>query len=190
MKINVARRAELSRYKFVCRWRYPGGTGEDQCGAQGRAFEVQVCLSVAMSGGTGEEQCGAQGRAFEVQVCLSVVMSGGTGEEQCGAQGCRAFEVQVCLSLAVFARFLCERRAKVAGNFVTFIIKLRQNDETKRRKSREREYRRTFPEAGKMAKQGRCPTKPASRGKSASQLNANEQLSNGATKVPREEKSA
>ena len=95
-----ARRAELSRYKFVCRWRYPGGTGEDQCGAQGRAFEVQVCLSVAMSGGTGEEQCGAQGRAFEVQVCLSVAMSGGTGEEQCGAQG-RAFEVQVCLSVAM-----------------------------------------------------------------------------------------
>ena len=64
-----------------------------------------------------------------------------------------------------------------------------------------------------MAKQGRCPTKPASRGKSASQLNANgqpsngptkpvsrgksalqlnanEQLSNGATKVSRQEKSA
>ena len=128
-----ARSAELSRYKFVCRWRYPGGTGEEQLGAQGRAFEVQVCLSVAMSGGTGEEQCGAQGRAFEVQVCLSVAMSGGTGEEQCGAQG-RAFEVQVCLSVAVFARFLCERRAKVAGNFVTF-IKFRQNDERKRRKS-------------------------------------------------------
>ena len=34
---------------------------------------------------------------------------------------------------AVFARFLCERRAKVAGNFVTF-IKFRQNDERKRRK--------------------------------------------------------
>ena len=128
-----ARSAELSRYKFVCRWRYPGGTGEDQCGAQGRAFEVKVCLSVAMSRGTGEEQLGAQGRAFEVQVCLSVAMSGGTGEEQCGAQG-RAFEVQVCLSVAVFARFLCERRAKVAGNFVTF-IKFRQNDERKRRKS-------------------------------------------------------
>ena len=95
-----ARRAELSRYKFVCRWRYPGGTGEDQCGALGRAFEVQICLSVAMSGGTGEEQCGAQGQAFEVQVCLSVAMSGGTGEEQCGAQG-RAFEVQVCLSVAM-----------------------------------------------------------------------------------------
>ena len=110
-----------------------GGTGEEQLGAQGRAFEVQVCLSVAMSGGTGEEQCGAQRRAFEVQVCLSVAMSGGTGEEQCGAQG-RAFEVQVCLSVAVFARFLCERRAKVAGNFVTF-IKFRQNDERKRRKS-------------------------------------------------------
>ena len=45
-----ARSAELSRYKFVCRWRYPGGTGEDQCGAQGRAFEVQVCLSVAIPG--------------------------------------------------------------------------------------------------------------------------------------------
>ena len=71
-----ARSAELSRYKFVCRWRYPGGTGEEQLGAQGRAFEVQVCLSVAMSGGTGEEQCGAQGRAFEVQVCLSVAIPG------------------------------------------------------------------------------------------------------------------
>ena len=78
---------------------------------------------------------------------------------------------------------------------------------------REREYRRTFPEAGEMAKQGRCPTNPASKGKSNSQLNAigqpsnsptkpasrgnsalqlnvNKQLSNGATKVPREEQSA
>ena len=78
------------------------------------------------------------------------------------------------------------------------------------KKCREREYRRTFPEARKMAaKQGCCPTKPASRGnsalqlnvneqlsngpmnaasrgKSASQINANEQLSNGATKVRRE----
>ena len=70
-------------------------------------------------------------RAFEVKVCLSVAMSGGTGEEQCGAQR-RAFEVQVCLSVAVFARFLCKRRAKVAGNFVTF-IKFRQNDERKRK---------------------------------------------------------
>ena len=43
--------------------------------AQGRAFEVQVCLYVGMLGGTGEEQCGAQGPAFEVQVCLSVAMS-------------------------------------------------------------------------------------------------------------------
>ena len=92
MKSNWAGSAKLSRYKL---------------GGQRQAFEVQVCLSVAMSGGTGEEQCGAQGRAFEVQVCLSV---------------------------AVFARFLCERRAKVAGNFVTF-IKFRQNDERKRRKS-------------------------------------------------------
>ena len=33
-------------------------------------------------------------------------------------------------------------------------------------------------------------TNPASRGKSASQLDANEQLSNGPTKVPRKEKSA
>ena len=137
-----------------------------------------------MSGETGEEQCGAQRRAFEVQVCLSVAMSGETGEEQCGAQGRRAFEVQVCLSVAVFARCLCERRAKVA--------KMTKEREEKvfDEKMSGREYRRTFPEAGKMAKQGRCPTKPASRGKSALQLNANEQLSNGATKVPRKEKSA
>ena len=55
------------------------------------------------------------------------------------------------------------------------------------KKCREREYRRTFPEAGKMAKQGRCPTKPASRGKSASQLNANGQPSNGPTKPEQDE---
>ena len=124
-----------------------------------------------------------------------------------------SLEVWVCLSgddvigdTAVLARFLCERRVKVAGNFFTFMKYLQYDEREKKsfmKECREREYRRTFPDAGKMAQRVSCPeqasrgesvsrlnankelsnapAKPASRGNNASQPNANEQLSNGPT---------
>ena len=65
---------------------------------------------------------------------------------------------------ALFARFLCERRAKVAGNFVN-LIKFRQNDERKGRKvfdeemsgqadiSRSRENVQTMPLSNETSEQ-------------------------------------
>ena len=117
----MARRAERSRSDFLC----PVMSGRDWSGGpwragpsvQGRTFFVRECR-----GETGAEHRGAQGRAFEVGLCLSgnvgetlvrstvarkTEHSGSdfvfrecreeTGAEHRGAQG-RAFEVGLCLS--------------------------------------------------------------------------------------------
>ena len=99
-----------------------------------------------MSGGTGAEQCGARAEPsfrFEVQVCLSVAMSGGTGGN--------------------FGKDWCGATWRAGSSF-----------------------------RGKSVFVGGTKEQPklASRGKSASQLDAIGQLSNGTTKPASRGKSA
>ena len=177
-----------------------GGTGAEDRGGEGRVFEVGLCLS----GNVGRDWCGGpweQGQAFEVGLCLSGDVGEGVVRRTVAGRAERSRSDFVCPGstdvigdAAVLAGFLCQRRANVAGNFVNF-IKFRQYDERKNRKIFDEKMSGKGVEAdlsgqGKNAQRGRCPRKPASRGKTTSQLNGNGQLSNGPTKPPCRGKSA
>ena len=113
---NVARRAELSRYKFVFRWRCREGLVQSNVARRAELSRYKfVC----------------RWRCREGLVKSNVARRAKLSRYKFG--GDVLWSTDVIGEAALFARFLCERRTKVAGNFVTF-IKIRQNDERKRRK--------------------------------------------------------